>query len=97
MEGFGLFDGTRVRQMLGECVPDGETPLAGIHAVAKETSVKAVCGTARRMGASPGRTGALGRKVVSQGKFAERERRAAEYFFAGDLDFPVRGWDRLTP
>lgn len=37
-----MFDEASMRQALGRHIPDGETLLAGIHAVAKETSVSAV-------------------------------------------------------
>lgn len=38
----GIFDETNMRQALGACIPDGETLLAGIHAIAKEMSTACV-------------------------------------------------------
>ncbi len=39
-----MFDEANMRQALGCYVPDGETLLAGIHAVSKETNIRAVFG-----------------------------------------------------
>lgn len=40
----GIFDETKMRQLLGKYIPDGETLLAGIHAVSKETHITGVFG-----------------------------------------------------
>lgn len=39
-----IFDETNMRQALGKYIPNGETLLAGIHAVSKEMSVRGVFG-----------------------------------------------------
>ena len=39
-----IFDEANMRQILGEYIPDGETMLAGIHAVSKETKITGVFG-----------------------------------------------------
>ncbi|MCI8553589.1 MAG: hypothetical protein HFJ80_01420 [Clostridiales bacterium] len=39
-----IFDETSMRRALGAYIPDGETLLAGIHAIAKETNVTGVFG-----------------------------------------------------
>lgn len=44
-----IFDETNMRQMLGQYIPDGETLLAGIHAVSKETNITGVFGKCTRM------------------------------------------------
>ncbi|MCI8359879.1 MAG: hypothetical protein HFE86_00900 [Clostridiales bacterium] len=44
-----IFDEANMRQVLGKYIPDRETLLAGIHAVAKETSVTGVFGKCMRM------------------------------------------------
>lgn len=40
----GIFDETNMRQALGKYIPNGETLLAGIHAIAKETEVNSIFG-----------------------------------------------------
>lgn len=44
----GIFDETNMKQVLGRYIPQGETLLAGIHAIAKETSVTGVFGKCSR-------------------------------------------------
>ena len=44
-----IFDEANMRRVLGEYVPGQEALLAGIHAIAKETSVTGVFGKCRRM------------------------------------------------
>lgn len=39
-----IFNETNMRQTLGKYIPDGETLLAGIHAISKETNVMSVFG-----------------------------------------------------
>ena len=39
-----IFDEANMRQILGKYIPDGETLLAGIHAVSKETKITGVYG-----------------------------------------------------
>lgn len=39
-----IFDETNMRQILGKYVPDGETLLAGIHAISKETHITGIFG-----------------------------------------------------
>ncbi len=43
-----IFDEANMRQALEEYIPDGETLLAGIHAVSKETNVRGVFGKCAR-------------------------------------------------
>ena len=39
-----IFDETNMRQALGRYIPDGETLLAGIHAISKKTVIKVIFG-----------------------------------------------------
>jgi len=39
-----IFDEANMRQTLGQYIPNGETLLAGIHAVSKETNIRGVWG-----------------------------------------------------
>ena len=41
---FGIFDENNMRKALGKYIPDGETLLAGIHAVSNETNITGVFG-----------------------------------------------------
>ena len=43
-----IFDETNMRQTLGRYIPDGETLLAGIHAISKETVIKVIFGNCAR-------------------------------------------------
>ncbi len=66
----GIFDEANMRQTLGQYIPNGETLLAGIHAVSKETDITAVFGKCVRLedGLAPaedGRTVALHKKKRS--------------------------------
>ena len=45
-----IFDETNMRQTLGRYIPDGETLLAGIHAISKETVIKVIFGNCARTG-----------------------------------------------
>lgn len=48
----GIFSETNMRQVLEKYIPEGETLLAGIHALSKETVIKAVFGNCVRTGNS---------------------------------------------
>lgn len=56
-----IFDETNMRQALGKYIPNGETLLAGIHAVSKETSVRGVFGKCVRTesGLTPNENGGI--------------------------------------
>ena len=47
--GYGIFDETKMRQALEKYIPSGETLLAGIHAISKETNVTGVFGKCVRV------------------------------------------------
>ena len=64
-----IFDETNMRQTLGRYIPNGETLLAGIHAISKETVIKVIFGNCARTekGLVPDENGGV---IVHKEKYA---------------------------